>query len=331
VTDPDDVTRLLQDAVRAEAARVEPDADAALDVIRARGRAARNRRRAVAAAVGVAAAVVVAVALPSIGGPDRAVMNNPAASTTAAPAPEPTSAPPTTEAPATTETPPTTTETPTTEAPSATSTTTEPEEPPAEEFDQPPLYPFRSLADVEEWQAAYAASGTQPWHLDAEATALSFTGFLGFTDVDQVLDSTIDGADAYVTVGYDLPEGGLAPAAVVHLVRFGTGDDAPWEVVGTRDDRLTLDRPDYGSTVSSPLTVGGVITGVDESLRVQVRQPSSQAPLGESCCVPAGGERAPWEATVSFSGATDPALTVVVSTGGHVQDVEAFAITAIRH
>jgi hypothetical protein len=33
---------------------------------------------------------------------------------------------------------------------------------------------------------------------------------------------------------------------------------------------------------------------------------------------------------VTFSGASDPALTVIVSTGGHVQDVERFAITGLR-
>jgi hypothetical protein len=81
--------------------------------------------------------------------------------------------------------------------------------------------------------------------------------------------------------------------------------------------------------VSSPIAVGGTITGVDESLRVQVRQPSSEAPLGERCCLPAGGEGTPWQTTVAYAGATDPALTIVVSTGGHVQGVEIFAITGV--
>jgi hypothetical protein len=61
-----------------------------------------------------------------------------------------------------------------------------------------------------------------------------------------------------------------------------------------------------------------------------VRQASAEAPIGEACCLPAGGVEAPWQTTVSFSGATDPALTIVVSTGGHIQGVERFAITAVR-
>jgi Immunoglobulin-like domain of bacterial spore germination len=198
------------------------------------------------------------------------------------------------------------------------------------EFGYPPLWPFTTQAEVDAWRQQHAAQGTQPWHLDADATALAFTtGYLGFTEIDQVVGSDVRDREAWISVGYDAGSG-PATAAVVHLVRFGPGNDAPWEVVGTRDTDLTLERPSYGSSVSGRVTVGGHITGVDESLRVQVRQASSEAPIGEACCLPAGGQDAPWETTVSFSGATDPALTIVVSTGGHVQGVERFAITAVR-
>jgi hypothetical protein len=95
---------------------------------------------------------------------------------------------------------------------------------------------------------------------------------------------------------------------VLHLARIGTGQDAPWEVVGSRDTTLTLDRPAYGVKVSSPITVGGRITGVDESILVQMRQPSSERPLGTAPGVPAGGEHQPWSTRVTFRGATDPAL-----------------------
>ncbi|HKA85418.1 MAG TPA: Gmad2 immunoglobulin-like domain-containing protein [Acidimicrobiales bacterium] len=199
------------------------------------------------------------------------------------------------------------------------------------EFRYPPLWPFSTQAEVDAWRQQYAAQGTQPWHLDADETALAFTtGYLGFTEIDQVVGRDVRDREAWISVGYDAGSG-PATAAVVHLVRFGPGDDAPWEVVGTRDTDLTLETPSYGSTVSGTVAVGGRITGVDESLRVQVRQASSEAPIGEACCLPAGGQDAAWETTVSFSGATAPALTIVVSTGGHVQGVERFAITAVRH
>ena len=198
------------------------------------------------------------------------------------------------------------------------------------EFGYPPLWPFSSQAEVDAWRQQHAAQGTQPWHLDADATALAFTtGYLGFGEVDQVVGRDVRDREAWISVGYDAGSG-PSTAAVVHLVRFGPGDDAPWEVVGTRDTDLTLETPSYGSQVSSTVTVGGRITGVDENLRVQVRQASSEAPIGEACCLPAGGVDAPWQTTVSFSGATAPALTIVVSTGGHIQGVERFAITAVR-
>jgi Immunoglobulin-like domain of bacterial spore germination len=198
------------------------------------------------------------------------------------------------------------------------------------EFHYPPLWPFGSQAEVDAWRQQYEAQGSQPWHLDAGATALAFTtGYLGFGEIDQVVGSDVRDREAWISVGYDAGSG-PSTAAIVHLVRFGPGEDAPWEVVGTRDTDLTLETPSYGSQVSSTVTVGGRITGVDESLRVQVRQASSEAPIGEACCLPAGGEGAPWQTTVSFSGATAPALTIVVSTGGHVQGVERFAITAVR-
>ena len=133
-------------------------------------------------------------------------------------------------------------------------------------------------------------------------------------------------------MGYN--PGGKGPAAVaaeLHLVRIGQGSDAPWEVVGTVDTTLSLDRPRYGATVTSPFTASGLITGVDESIRLEARQPSSTRPIGTSCCVPAGGTSRPWSARVTFKGATtDPALTLVASTGGHTQSVERFAITALR-
>jgi hypothetical protein len=340
----DEVADRLRAAVTAEADAVRPDENAGLETIRARGRAARRRRRALLAGAGVAALVAVAVAVPRVGiGDDRTVTTGPASgdvTTTITPAP--------TDPPATgpgdgdggadpsPSGPPTTTAVPDPDPggsgdPSATTVPAGETDPGSATFTDPPLWPFRSEAEVDAWRRAYQSSGAQPWHLDAEQTALGFTtGFLGFTGVDRVVGSEVGSTDAWVTVGYANPDGGVSPAAEIHLERFGVGDEAPWEVVGTRDDTLTVDTPRYGATVTSPLTVGGRITGVDESLRIQVRQLSSAVPLGESCCVPAGGEDMPWEATVMVTGATDPGITVVVSTGGHVADVERFAITAVR-
>jgi hypothetical protein len=199
----------------------------------------------------------------------------------------------------------------------------------AREFPYQPLWPFSDAAEAAAWQETHRSGGHEPWHLDADATALAFTtGYLGFTEIDQVLASEVDGDEAYVTVGYVVEEGAPGTAAVLHLARIGTGQDAPWEVVGTRDTTFTLTEPRYGTTVPPSLTVGGRITGVDESIHVQVREPAGL--LGESCCPAAGGENTPWTTTVTYRGASGAALTIVASTGGHVTDTERFAITGVR-
>ena len=211
------------------------------------------------------------------------------------------------------------------------SPSTSPSTPAHRAFQYQPLWPFASETDAAAWQQAYRSGGKQPWHLDAGQTALSFTtGFLQFGEIDLVVSRSVHGDEAFVSVGYRPDKNPPAVAAVIHLARLGQGDDAPWEVVGTRDSSLTLTQPRYGAPARSPLTVGGRITGVDESIRVDVRQASTGQRLGTYCCLAAGGEHQPWSAQVTFQGATDPALTVVASTGGHYQGVEAFAVTAIR-
>ena len=194
-----------------------------------------------------------------------------------------------------------------------------------------PLYPFRTLQEATAWQASHQATGVQPWHLDPGLTALSFTGFLGYTDITTVYGVRTDAIGAHVTVGFPNPNGAPVNAAVVHLRRFGTAADAPWEVVGTDDTAdFTLTTPRYGSVVKSPLTAGGAINGVDESIRVQVLQVSTTTPLGVFCCQPAGNSGAPWSAAVSFKGATDKVLIVAASTGGHLATVERFTVTGVR-
>jgi hypothetical protein len=179
------------------------------------------------------------------------------------------------------------------------------------------------------WQASYRSGGHQPWHLSPDETALAFSRFLGFTGIDRVTSRTVGPDDAHIGVG---PRGTEGPrtAAVLHLIRLGAGTDAPWEVVGTDDGQLSVTTPAYGATVSSPVTVGGAVTGVDESLRVAVHQRSSGSPVGTFCCVSAGGFPGRWSARVPFRAGADPVLTIVVSAGGHVADVERFAVTGVR-
>jgi hypothetical protein len=148
--------------------------------------------------------------------------------------------------------------------------------------------------------------------------------------VTQVAHAAVSGGDARVAVGIKLPDGTISTAAIIRLVRFGSGQYAPWEVVGTNDTTFTLDRPGYGSTVPSPATAGGTITGADESIRVTVHRLSPQGPVGAYCCRAAGGTRSPWSASVTFHATPGQVITIAASTGGHVAAVERFAVTGAR-
>jgi len=117
-------------------------------------------------------------------------------------------------------------------------------------------------------QASYQSGGHQPWHRSPDLTATAFAAFLGYTAVTQIAQSAVSGGDAHVAVGIKLPDGTISTAAIIHLVLFGSGTYAPWEVVGTDDRTFIVDRPVYGSTARSPVTAGGTVTGVDENIRV---------------------------------------------------------------
>jgi hypothetical protein len=193
------------------------------------------------------------------------------------------------------------------------------------------VWPFTTPAQVQAWQGTFRSSGQQPWHLDPDRTALAFCrDHLGYLEIDLVTTRSVAGADARLGVGWKGENGSPHTVGELHLVRFGPEQDAPWVVVGSDDTTLTLSTPGYGTAVTSPLTVGGRITGVDESLRVKVLGPASSTPLAEVAGIPAGGENTPWTTTLRFVAPAGTVLTVAVSTGGHLMDVERFAITAVR-
>lgn len=197
-----------------------------------------------------------------------------------------------------------------------------------------PLWPFSSEAEAARWQQARRKSDEPAWQLDADRTALKFTQeFLGYANIDKVVGAApraLDSGEARIDVGFDAPNGAPITAAVLHLARIGVGDDAPWEIVGAEGEMLLLDTPGYGAAVTSPLEVSGRITGVDESLTVQVRVKGRAEPAGEVSGIPAGGDNAPWSVQVPFTADPGSVLTVAVSSGGHIAEVEHFAITGAR-
>jgi hypothetical protein len=150
-----------------------------------------------------------------------------------------------------------------------------------------PLWPFDSVADATRWQREALPGGHQPWRLSPDTTALAFTnGYLQFTNVDRAVATTVRGDEAWVAVGYRAESRAEVTAAVIHLAQIGAPPSRPWEVVGSDDTTLTLTTPACGARVTSPVSVGGRITGVDESLRVQVRGSGESGVLGELTGIP---------------------------------------------
>ncbi|HKE74303.1 MAG TPA: hypothetical protein VKB57_11845 [Acidimicrobiales bacterium] len=184
------------------------------------------------------------------------------------------------------------------------------------------LWPYASIAEADA-----AADAGEAWHGDPGETALRFArDYLGFSEMNTVTSRDVRNNEAWIGVGPD-----NHAAAVLHLAKLKVTDGLVWAVVGSSDDLLTLETPRYGATVDRTFAVGGHITGVDESLRVSLHRLGTSGPVGEACCLPGGGEKTPWSTTVSADPGTGPGVvTVVVSTGGHVYDVERFAITALR-
>jgi hypothetical protein len=318
-----------------------------------RGRRRRRQRRIAvvgSAAIALAAAVGLAVALA--GGPTTTqVKIAPAHGSVAAPTAPPSTArpgPTTTQvkiapahgssaaptAPPSTARPAPTTATP--HAPAASSSPAKANSPasaaPAPySFRYLPLYPFATQAQAVSWLRAYQTSGVQPWHQDPGATALAFAAFLGYTDINKVTGSNITATQAHISVGYQITPSQPHTAAVIHLVRYGPTPTAPWEVVGTDDTPgFTITSPAYGAAVRSPIVAGGRITGVDESITVQVWTLSSPTSVGRTCCHPAGGNQRPWTVTVPFNATPGQVLIVSAATGGHVAAVERFVVTGVR-
>jgi hypothetical protein len=212
-------------------------------------------------------------------------------------------------------------------SPTAPATTVTPSPTPALPSGYLPLYPFSSGEEVARWETS---KSLYLGYLNPGQTALGFARYLGYTGINEVLGirSAYDGD--HVAVGFTVASAPPHTVAVVHLVRFGPGDGAPWEVVGTDDTTLTLTSPPYGSRLQTPLSTGGTITGVDESITVEVFQAGSPTPVADSCCHAAGGTSSPWSVAIPGPLPDHGILIIAAATGGHIAPVERFAVTGVR-
>jgi len=180
-------------------------------------------------------------------------------------------------------------------------------------------WPYSSRSEA---RAHIASAG--PEMTDPRAVALRFVlGFLQRPEVDRVTGVRSQDAGLGVTVGRRVPESGrVIDVTTVYLVRVAASDSAPYVVVSATAPYLSITGPAAGAAIRSPLTVSGRITGVDESIRVDVRVLSRPAPIG-SARTPGGGDNSPWSAPVSFPATADRGATVVAWTDSAVDGLVA--------
>jgi hypothetical protein len=71
---------------------------------------------------------------------------------------------------------------------------------------------------------------------------------------------------------------------------------------------------------------------VDENIRIQIRQLNGRADTGSTVLdtIPAGGTNRAWSSQPIPLDGRSGVLTVVASTGGHLQQVERFAIQGVH-
>lgn len=175
-----------------------------------------------------------------------------------------------------------------------------------------PVWPFHSAAYVAMWQQAYADSGSQPWHLDAGATATAFVDSLNLPAQDLGVATTTPVSNGTVDVRVttaSTADGTPRVFAIVRLTRWGAGANAPWEVIGVTAPGLSIDSPAAAAAVASPVTVRYTLDGgVEEDVYTSAWDSGGRLASGHATV--GGGAQ---QATLSFGRARAAAGYVVVA------------------
>jgi len=193
------------------------------------------------------------------------------------------------------------------ETPSETPTTT----PIATEtFPAQAIFPFTSVDAEQGWEQDYASGGTQ-WEADPTQVSLHWVqDFLDQPGVDRVVDQQDDGKDKLVTLGRVLAAEGhnLFKVTVVHLTKYGHA----WIVTGASDPNnyLSFSTPEAGGAIDTPVTVTGPAFGVDEAVKIDVRDATSTTSYGTTT-VSFGNGTGQWRGHINFNRPTSPVGVLV--------------------
>ena len=112
------------------------------------------------------------------------------------------------------------------------------------------------------------------------------------------------------------------------LLRQLTDDDS-WWVIGAVSENITIDEPETGAEVSSPLTVSGTASAFEGTVDVQLRVDGTDEPILEGFVTGSGGpEPGPYSEIFEFTspGETGGALVMLSLSPRDGSVVEASAL-----
>ena len=175
----------------------------------------------------------------------------------------------------------------------------------ATDFPDQAIFPFTTATAEEGWEQDYANGGTT-WEADPTQVATHWVqDFLDQPSVDRVVDTSDDGNDKLVTLGRVLQAEGhqLFKVTTVRLTPYKNA----WVVIGASDPNnfLSITSPDPGGTVVTPVTVSGPAFGVDEAVKLDVRDATSATSYGSNN-VSFGNGSPPWREAVNFNRPSSP-------------------------
>jgi hypothetical protein len=159
---------------------------------------------------------------------------------------------------------------------------------------------------------------------DPVEAATSFaTDYLGFTDPVVGEFQAGDSRSGEVEVA----AGTVGPTTVV-FVRQLTDDDS-WWVLGAASENITVEQPEQGAVVASPLTISGTASAFEGTVDVELRADGNGEPIYEGFVTGSGSpEPGPYEATIEFTspGAGGGALVLISRSPEDGRVVEASAL-----
>jgi hypothetical protein len=190
------------------------------------------------------------------------------------------------------------------------SQTTTPQPIANKQFPAQGIFPFTDATAEQGWEQDYANGGTT-WEADPTQVATHWVqNYLDQPSVDRVISTADDNGDKVVTLGRVLQGEGnnLFAVTAVRLTSYGNA----WIVTGASDPNnyMSISSPLPGSTIVTPATVTGPGFGVDEGLRLDVRDATSATSYGTATLTVGNGINQ-WRQPVNFNRPNSPVGVLV--------------------